>query len=313
MEHQKHEGKEQEDGQKHEHPHGHHPQAQNGDGEQKGEYHAAQGHVGQKEERHDAKKHESHHSTHTSHNLIMDYDDVHPAMKRKMEREAGKARAEGDSQNSDLIFYATLGVLILIFAGFFAVGYYKSHKREYTIEELHERNFKGKLDPKDGYVYKGVYSFVLKDGFWYTALQSQTGRSLYSFAFRYSPRDLEGLPVSGSLNSALFNNATEYYLTFNPTAENLSHTVLAVNDYNQHMLNVFSKTPIPACDRNETAVCSMRPIMRCDSTDDVVVYIKDDANPGVEFRENCIVILGRGFDQVKGVDRVLYKFYKIME
>ena len=79
------------------------------------------------------------------------------------------------------------------------------------------------------------------------------------------------------------------------------------------MLNAFSKVPVAACDRNETIACETRPIVTCGSTTGVVVYIRDADTSGVQFSGNCITISGRGFDQVKGVDRVLYKFYNIME
>lgn len=244
--------------------------------------------------------------------LIMDYSDPHPshlAARRKL-REGG---APSDGKRSDIIFFSVLGIIVLAFALMLGVGYYQSHKRPLTIEELHELNFRGKLSKDKGYVYREAYSFVRQDGFWYTALQSQTGRTLYNFAFRYSPTELEKIPVRGNLNSNFFNNATEYFITFNPTAQNLSYTVLAVNDFNQHMLNVFKKTPIAACDRNETTACVERPIITCDYTENVVVYIKDSDKAGIEFHGNCITIFGQGFDQVKGVDRALYKFYNIMD
>ena len=245
-----------------------------------------------------------------SQNLFTDYSDSPLALRRKI-RDAKPIKPE-EGKRSDILFFAALGILLLTFASFFAVGYYKSHKRPLTIEELHDLNFEGKLDSDEGYVHDGIYSFIKLDGFWYTALQSQSAKTLYNFAFRYSPRDLASLPVTGTLDTSLFNSAAEYYITFNPTAQNLSHTVLAVNDFNQHMINAFKKFPIAACDRNETVACADRPIITCENTEKVVVYIKNEEIPSVEFEDNCIIISGQGFDQVKGVDRVLYKFYNIM-
>lgn len=242
----------------------------------------------------------------------VDYSDV-PMQRRRGILHPAPQKSGRDSRKQDIVFFAVIGILLVAFGSFFTVGYYKSHQRPLTIEELHDLNFKGKLKKEQGYVYKGVYSFVRVDGFWYTALQSQSGRTSYSFAFRYSPNELDGIPVRGILDNDLFNNASEYYITFNPTAQNLSYTVLAVNDYNQHMLNVFGKTPIPACDRNETAACWSRPIITCEEKKSVVVYVRDSDAAGVDFSGNCITISGRGFDQVRGVDRVLYKFYNIMD
>ncbi len=243
-------------------------------------------------------------------NLIIDYSDyADPKKRRKMLKKAD----ESSSKRSDILFYLGIAILLIVFGSLFAIGYYKSHKRILTIEELHDKNFAGKLSKDMGYIYKGAYSFVKQDGFWYTALLSQSGKSQYNFAFRYSPRELEDVPLRGALNDALFNSAAEYYLTFNPIAQNLSYTVLAANDLNQHMLNVFKKAPIASCDRNETLACQSRPIITCENTEDVVIYLKDSPSPSVSLSGNCIIITGEGFDQVKAVDRLLYHFYTIME
>jgi len=45
----------------------------------------------------------------------------------------------------------------------------------------------------------------------------------------------------------------------------------------------------------------------------VVLYVKEANNSRVYFDDNCIVVEGSGFDLVKGVDRILYDFYKIIE
>ncbi|MEK6869440.1 MAG: hypothetical protein AABX74_04375, partial [Nanoarchaeota archaeon] len=68
-----------------------------------------------------------------------------------------------------------------------------------------------------------------------------------------------------------------------------------------------------ACDKNETNACANRPIITCDNTDKLVLYVKEANNSGVYFDDNCIVIEGNGFDLVKGVDRVLYDFYEIIK
>jgi hypothetical protein len=55
------------------------------------------------------------------------------------------------------------------------------------------------------------------------------------------------------------------------------------------------------------------PIITCENTDDIVVYFKESNELGVEYRNNCIIISGSGLDIVKGVDRVLYNLYGVME
>ena len=202
--------------------------------------------------------------------------------------------------------------MVLLFAAIFFISKLTKEQPK-TIEDLHLLNIQGKLKPEQGYLYKDAYSFVNVDGFWYTQLTSHTGKSLYNMNLRYSPRDLEDIHILGYMDTDLFNNATEYYVTFNPTGEDFSHVALAVADFNQHMVNVFGKKPIAACDKNETSACEDRPIITCQNTDKVVLYIKEANESLVKYDDNCIIVEGNGFDLVKGVDRVLYNFYDIMD
>ena len=182
-----------------------------------------------------------------------------------------------------------------------------------TIDDLHALNLKGKLKDDQGYLYKGVYSFVKFDDLWYTQMVSPKGTRFYNIQFRYGPKDVEQIRIKGALSTDLFNNATDYYVTFNPTDGNFSSIALAVSDFNQQMTKVFFKQPIAACDRNETTACIGRPIITCDNTDKMVLYVKDSNNSGVYYNNNCITIEGNGFELVKGVDRVLYDFYEIIK
>ena len=220
---------------------------------------------------------------------------------------------------SDVILIIGVVLLVIFLGALFSLRLLTQEKPE-TIDDLHKLNFKGKLKPDQGYLYKDVYSFVKYDEVWYAQLVSPGGSRFYNIQFRYGPRDLEDIKIGGFLNTALFNNATDYYVTFNPIgnydSENkgsFSHAVLAVGDFNQHMTKVFFKQPIAACDRNETTACIGKPVITCDNTDKAVLYIKDANKTRVYYDDNCIVVEGSGFDLVKGVDRVLLNLYEIME
>ena len=130
---------------------------------------------------------------------------------------------------------------------------------------------------------------------------------------RYSPKDLEGIQIDGSLNSNLFDEKNEYYVTFNPTGMDFSYVALAVADFNTHMSKVFEKNPIAACDRNETIPCMLRPIVTCDDKDKLVLYVREADRFRAYYNDNCIVVEGLGLDLVKGVDRILYDLYGIIK
>ena len=143
-------------------------------------------------------------------------------------------------------------------------------------------------------------------------LKSPKGTKEYSMAMRYSPKDLANISIEGRLDSKIFDNSTDFYVTFNPTGKSLSYVGLAVADFDTHMAKVFEKEPVAACDRNETEPCQSRPIVTCSDGDRLVLYIKESDRSRVYYNSNCIVVEGNGFDLVRGVDRVLYNLYNIM-
>ncbi|MBI2522933.1 hypothetical protein HYW19_00935 [Candidatus Woesearchaeota archaeon] len=233
-------------------------------------------------------------------------------MPEEKQEESKEEEAKEVKLKSDRTLIIGAIIILLLFGTIFGLRYFKQ-ERPQTIDELHELNFKGKLKKDQGYLYDGVYSFVKFDGLWYAQLVSPKGTRLYNIQFRYGPRDVENIKIRGSLDTNLFNNATEYYVTFNPTGQNFSSVALAVGDFNTHMTNIFFKQPIAACDKNETFACANRPIITCDNTDKLVLYVKEANNSGVYFDNNCMVIEGNGFDLIKGVDRILYGLYEIIQ
>ncbi|MBI1935236.1 hypothetical protein HYS31_02245 [Candidatus Woesearchaeota archaeon] len=216
----------------------------------------------------------------------------------------------GKSSEKALIIGIT--ALILLLAAVFAFAILQKPEPK-TLEDLHVLNLKGKLKPEQGYVYKGAYSFVALDNQWYTQLQSPKGTKIYSMALRYSPRDLNNISIEGTLDKEFFDSQSEFYVTFNPVGNDFSHVSLAVADFGTHMSKVFEKNPIAACDRNETEPCKARPIVICEDYDKLVLYVREAPRQRVYYSSNCIVVEGSGLDLVKGVDRVLYNLYGIMQ
>lgn len=221
-------------------------------------------------------------------------------------------RRETRSQSSEKILIVSIAIVVILFISVIAFSIF-SKQQPKTLEDLHVLNLKGKLKPSQGYVYKGVYSFVTLDDLWYTQLTSPKGTKIYSLALRYSPKDLKNVAIEGNLNAEFFNNQTEFFVTFNPTGRDFSYIGLAVADFNTHMSKVFEKKPIAACDRNETEPCKTRPIVTCEDKDKLVLYVKESDRFRTYYNGNCIVVEGNGFDLVRGVDRILYNLYNIME
>ncbi|MBU1704050.1 MAG: hypothetical protein KJ922_01690, partial [Nanoarchaeota archaeon] len=181
-----------------------------------------------------------------------------------------------------------------------------------TIDDLHRLNLDGKLDTQQGYLYNG-YSFVNYDGIWYTQIMSPKGTRMYDSAFRFGPREAEDVPIIGRLDATLFNRASTYYVTFDPLGSQFNYVAVAVADINQNMMKVFEKTPIAACDKNETEACNERPIIDCSNTKDLVFYIKEKNETRVYIEDNCINIEGSQAEMVRAVDKLLFVLYGISE
>lgn len=218
---------------------------------------------------------------------------------------------EGAKKQSSKALIGTIIAILLLLAAIFAFSYFYKPK-QLTLEEMHVLNLQGKLKPSQGYVYKGIYSFVILDDFWYTQLSSPKGTRVYDMAMRYSPRDLTNMTIEGQLDSRLFDDSSQFYVTFNPTGKALPYVNLAVADFDTHMAKVFEKEPIAACDRNETLPCKTRPIVTCSDSGKLVLYIKESDRSRAYYNGNCIVVEGSNLDLVRGVDRVLYNLYGIM-
>lgn len=219
---------------------------------------------------------------------------------------------EKPKKSSEKTLIISIVVIVLLFISIIAYSILNKPQPK-TLEDLHVLNLQGKLRSSQGYVYKGVYSFVTLDNLWYSQLASPKGTKIYSLAMRYSPRDLKEIAIEGNLDTEFFNNQSEFFVTFNPTGKDFSSVGLAVADFNTHMSKVFEKKPIGACDRNETETCKTRPIVTCEDADKLVLYVKESERFRTYYNNNCIVVEGNGLDLVKGVDRVLYNLYNVME
>ena len=227
-------------------------------------------------------------------------------------KESSNASELTHSKSTEKTLIISIAVIVLVLVAIVAFSIFNKQQPK-TLEDLHVLNLKGKLKPEQGYVYKGIYSFVTFDSLWYTQITSPKGSKVYSLALRYSPKELKDIIIGGKLDKESFDGHNEFFVTFNPTGKEFSYVGLAVADFDTHMSKVFEKKPIAACDRNGTEACRARPIVTCEDTDKLVLYVRESERLRVYYNNNCIVVEGKGFDMVKGVDRILYNLYGIMK
>jgi len=228
----------------------------------------------------------------------------------KTEIDEEKEKIEQKKMSDKVLVFSIIS-LIIIFGIIFGMKIFRKPIVVETVDDLHEMNLQGELDPEIGYLYNG-YSFVQFSGLWYTQVQNEAGTALFDIALHYGPRDLEDIPVIGRLNSTIFDQEKGIYITFNPLGQDLQYIAVAVGEFDQSIIKAFGKIPVPACDRNETEPCEVRPIITCNNTNKPVLYLKNSEETKVIYDNNCIIAEGSGFGIVQAVNRILMELYGIM-
>lgn len=202
--------------------------------------------------------------------------------------------------------YAVL-ILILIIAGLaIANQYFKPEAK--TIDDVVVDTLNGE-ETDTQYAYNG-YAFVKMDGLWFT--QIQKGSTMFYVKLHYGPRDLENISVSGYFNSTYFNKQPEMYLTFDPEGEEFGYMTLAASELSLNVVQGIGKKVVPACTYMLNGTCDNTSIVTCDDTDKAIVYLNQTNSSAIILKGNCIEIQGSKENILKGVDKLLLTWYKIM-
>ncbi|MBD3164843.1 hypothetical protein GF323_06620 [Candidatus Woesearchaeota archaeon] len=232
-------------------------------------------------------------------------------MEAEKEEKSKEQEQEQPSRRKDDIVIYTIAALVIIFGIVFLVPRFFENGNE-TLDQLHEKNLRGKLSAEKGYVYKDVYSFVYYAGLWYTQLSTPTGETLFNIPFHYGPRDVEDLEIIGNVNYTNLDDYDNFFVTFNPLDEDLNYIGVAIGEFDNIIIRVFGKGIVAACSQNETSACTARPIVECNSTDAPVFYFASEPETNVLYLDNCVIISGKREDLFKATDRVLFDLLGIM-
>ena len=199
--------------------------------------------------------------------------------------------------------------IVAVFALFFLIRFIiPSSDGTPSIDELHELNLKGELDDNASYVYKG-FSFLKMGEFWYTQLQK--GNTIFDVTLNYGPRDVEHIPVEGSLAEG-FIESEKFYITFDPEGDDLRYIAVANYGLSNSLVRAFGFDLTAGCSKNVTEDCATAQIITCDDEDKQVFFFKEDEEAKVIFDDNCVIIQGSGTDIVKAKDRLLLRWYNIL-
>lgn len=225
----------------------------------------------------------------------------------EMNRGIDSEVASSDSKGLLFIVLGIVGIFVLIMGSFSAYHYF-STAAVVSVDELHQQNLQGDLNEEEGYVYNG-YSFVKADGLWWT--QMNKFGTLLKIPLHFGPKELEDIPVSGTLNDS-FNRGDNVYIAIDPDVQDKYYT-LAISELSFNTVKGMDRLPIGSCTKNNWA-CDNRTIISCNNTQGKPVIELALANETkVELQGTCIKVSGKEYGIVKAVDRILYQWYGVMK
>ena len=240
-------------------------------------------------------------------------EDVKIEVPNEEVKEAELTKEETASKNEWKGILALIIIIVTVFA--ISLGSFKYLYKEdqitggiTSVDELHKRNINGELSREYGYVYNG-FSFVKYDGLWWTEVEKQ-GR-LIKIPLHFSPKDVDFIEVEGELG-ADFNDGEEVFISISPTTANKFYTLSAA-ELSSNVVKGINRMPVAAC-TEDNEICTDRLILNCENTEGKpVVELSLEEEPGIELSGTCIKIKGKDYNLVRAVDRLLLKWYGVME
>lgn len=198
-----------------------------------------------------------------------------------------------DAKKEALIVF---GVVLVICVFFFSIGMY----------------IKNKANPVQESEYSNGFEFKKVGNSWYTTMYSPGYEMQVNANFRYSPSEVNDIPVDGNLRDFFkLNNGTAYF-TFDPTS-NLTYLTVVAADLAKYLKVLNGVTLEAACTKDESNACAERPIITCETEKITpVILIKYSEVSGVSMKNNCLTIYGSGEGLLKAYNKVMFLWYGIL-
>lgn len=216
----------------------------------------------------------------------------------------------GDKPNSKNIIIMILiiaGIFVMILGGFKLYDHFTA-AGVVDIDQMHQDNLEGKLSDDKGYVYNG-FSFVNVDGLWWTEV-NRLG-TLVKIPLHFGPRDVENITITGQLSDD-FNKGNDVYVSIDPTVVS-GHYVIAMREISANVGQGINRNSVGACTK-DNAGCEDRKILSCKDTQGLPVIDLEIADkPGIELSGTCIKVKGKDYDIIRAANRLLYKWYGVMD
>jgi predicted nucleic acid-binding Zn ribbon protein len=212
-------------------------------------------------------------------------------------------------KDTKMLLYA-IGALVIVILIFILISRLGPEKRTaMTIEEMHAANIKGELAENQGYIFEG-YSFVNYSNLWYT--QIQNNQTVYDVTFNYDPRTVINIPVEGMLSTE-FAKDDRLYITFDPNATERKYIAVANFGLSRSLAWAFAYNITAGCTDPESNVCQEAGVIKCGDINKSVVYFRESNETKIILDKTCVIVQGYGENLVKAKDRLLLRWYGIVD
>jgi hypothetical protein len=231
--------------------------------------------------------------------------DIKPVAVETKEHDSG-VDPQTDRKWTLIIIIAIVALFAITMGGF---SYYNqlTSAAVVTVDDLHQQNLEEELGDNKGYLYNG-YSFINADGLWWTEVESNN--RLIKTALHFGPKDVEHIIVSGNLEPE-FNQGETVYITIDPNVVDKYYS-LSVSELSFNVAQGIGRIPEGSCTK-EGYGCENRTIISCeDPQGKPVIEFALEEEAKVTLHDSCIKVQGSGYEIVKSVDRLLYRWYKVM-
>lgn len=206
-------------------------------------------------------------------------------------------------------------VMIVVIAGAFALllGGFKLYDSFTTagvvdVDQMHKDNLDGKLGDEEGYVYNG-FSIIKADDLWWTEV-NRLG-TLVKIPLHFGPREVEDIEIVGELSED-FNKGNDVYISIDPAVVS-GHYVVAMREIGANIGKGINRNSVGACTVEQEG-CEDRKILNCENAEGLpVIELEISEEPGIELSGTCIKVKGTEYGIIKAANRLLYKWYGVME
>jgi hypothetical protein len=113
--------------------------------------------------------------------------------------------------------------------------------------------------------------------------------------------------------SSKFDRGNDIYITFDPYAASTKYITVANAGLSLSLAKGFQYNLTAGCTDPESPTCQGTQVITCEDKEKAVIYFKEAEDTKIVLEDNCVTIQGYGPEIVRAKDRLLMRWYGIMD